>query len=97
MKLHYDPATDMLHISFGRGVEVEGFDLCGGVGIHLDAEENVAGIEIENASARVDLELLQAVAKGQKHSASPNLKDLLLAPEPRTEALTLARTRSRSL
>ena len=25
MKLHYDPATDMLHISFGERLEVEGF------------------------------------------------------------------------
>ena len=92
MKLRYDRKTDMLHISFGNGVEVEGFDLCEGVVVHLDAEEHVAGIEIENASARVDLEELQAVAKGQEHTGSLNRKDVLLAPEPRTESLTPPRS-----
>ena len=53
MKLSYDPTTDMLHISFGQRVEVEGFDLCDGVGVHLDAEENVAGIEIETLQSRL--------------------------------------------
>ncbi len=94
MKLNYDPAADMLHISFGKGAEVEGFDLCDGVVVHLDAEENVAGIEIENASARADLEELQAVAKGQEPPARPNRKDVLLAPEPRTERLTPPRSQA---
>ena len=53
MKLSYDPTTDMLHISFGQRVEVEGFDLCDGVVVHLDAEENVAGIEIETLQSRL--------------------------------------------
>ena len=70
MKLRYDRTTDMLHISFGERVEVEGFDLLDGVVIHLDAEENVAGIEIENASKRVDLQELHAVAKGQQQPAA---------------------------
>ena len=65
MKLRYDRETDMLHISFGQRVEVEGFDLCDGVVVHLDVEENVAGIEIENASEQVDLERLQAVVERQ--------------------------------
>lgn len=62
MKLTYDPTTDMLHIAFGQRTKVEGFDLCDGVVVHLDGEENVAGIEIENASLRVRLEELQVVA-----------------------------------
>lgn len=66
MKLTYDPTTDMLHISFRQRVEVEGFDLCDGVVVHLDAEENVAGIEIENALEQVDLEKLQAVVERQE-------------------------------
>ena len=82
MKLRYDRKTDMLHISFGKGAEVEGFDLWEGVVVHLDADEGVAGIEIENASARVDLEELEAVARGKGRSARPNRKDVLLAPEP---------------
>ncbi len=81
MKLTYDPDTDMLHISFGERVEVEGFDLSDGVVVHLDGAENVAAIEIENASERVDLEELQAVARAQEQSVKPSLKDLLLAPE----------------
>ena len=56
----------MLHISFGQLVEVEGFDLCDGVVIHLDAEENVAGIEIENASEQANLEELKAIAKSRE-------------------------------
>ncbi|MCY3602678.1 MAG: DUF2283 domain-containing protein [Chloroflexi bacterium] len=70
MKLRYDRDTDMLHISFGQRVEVEGFDLCDGVVVHLDAEENVAGIEIENASEQVDLEKLQAVVERQEQLTS---------------------------
>ncbi len=66
MKLRYDRDTDMLHISFGNRPEVEGFDLCDGVVVHLDEEENVAGIEVENASEQVDLEKLQAVVERQE-------------------------------
>ena len=92
MKLRYDHDTDMLHISFGEREEVEAFDLCDGVVVHLDGAENVAGIEIENASERVDLEELQAVARAQEQSVKPSLKDLLLAPEGRTEFLTPPRS-----
>ena len=63
MKLQYDPATDMLHISFGDRAEVEGFDLCEGIAVHLDAEVSVAALEIENASERVNLEELEAIAR----------------------------------
>ena len=44
MKLSYDPTTDMLRISFGERLEVEGFHLCDGIVVHLDAEEEVAGL-----------------------------------------------------
>lgn len=97
MKLHYDPATDMLHISFGERSEVEGFDLCDGIVVHLDAEGDVAALEVEHASQRVGLEGLEALVRHDGPMDAPDLKVLLLAPEPRTEALTLARTRSRSL
>ena len=63
MKLRYYPETDMLHIAFGERLEFEGFDLCEGVTVHLDAEENVAALEIERASERVDLDALEAVAR----------------------------------
>ncbi len=91
MKLSYDPTTDMLRISFGERLEVEGFDLCDGIVVHLDAEGEVAGLEIERASERVDLEYLQAIAGDSGALAKPVLKDALLAPEPRTERLVPAR------
>ena len=92
MKLTYDPTADMLHISFGERVEVEGFDLCDGVVVHLDAAEDVAAIEIKNASEKVDLDGLRAVANQQDSRSSANLKDLLLAPKPRAESLTPPRS-----
>ena len=97
MKLSYDPTTDMLRISFGERLEVEGFHLCDGIVVHLDAEEEVAALEVEHASQRVGLEGLEALVRHDGPMDAPDLKVLLLAPEPRTEALTLARTRSRSL
>ena len=96
MKLHYDPATDMLHISFGERSEVEGFDLCDGIVVHLDAEGDVAALEVERASERVSLEELEDVAQGRLPVGKTDLRELLLAPEPRTESLTPPRDRERS-
>ncbi len=92
MKLRYDRDTDMLHISFGERLEVEGFDLCDGVVVHLDGAENVAAIEIENASKRVDLDGLRTVANQQESEASSSLKDRLLASEGRSESLSRPRS-----
>ena len=92
MKLRYDRDTDMLHISFGEHLEVEGFDLCDGVVVHLDGAENVAAIEIENASKRVDLDGLRTVANQQESEVSSRLKDRLLASEGRSESLSRPRS-----
>ncbi len=91
MKLTYDPTADMLHISFGARVEVESFPLCDGVLVRLDPTSDVAAIQIEGASERVDIQELQAAVRGRERSR-PGLKDLLLAPEPRWEPLTPPRS-----
>lgn len=62
MKLAHDPATDTLALSFGdRGAD-GCIELGPGVTVRLDARGDVAAIEVEGASGRLDLDGLKAVA-----------------------------------
>ena len=61
MKLSHDAETDMLYIDFEDRPSLESFELCDGIVVDLDADEHVVGIEIEDASRKVDIERLRAV------------------------------------
>ena len=58
MKLHYYPETDSLYIDLSEQVSVESREISAGVVLDYDAAGNLAGIDIDNASTKVDLHRL---------------------------------------
>ncbi|MFA0782379.1 DUF2283 domain-containing protein [Fervidibacter sacchari] len=59
MTLHYDRETDMLVIVFRDKPSVESEEIAQGVVLDFDDEGNIVGMEIEDASKRVDLNKLE--------------------------------------
>ena len=64
MKLLYDKNTDSLYIDLEDTAGVDSFEVADGVVIDIDAEGGVAGIDIDHASRRLDLNAL-AVVEGR--------------------------------
>ena len=60
MELRHDAETDMASIVFRRQPSVESFELCEGIVIDIDEDEQVVAIEIEDASAKFDVEEMRA-------------------------------------
>ena len=58
MKLNYYPETDSLYIDLSERVSVESREISEGVVLDYDAAGNLAGIDIDNASTKVDLHRL---------------------------------------
>jgi uncharacterized protein YuzE len=55
MKLNYYPDTDSLYIDLVERPSVESKDISEGIVLDFDAEGNLVGIDIDNASRKVDL------------------------------------------
>ncbi|MBI2319070.1 MAG: DUF2283 domain-containing protein [Betaproteobacteria bacterium] len=55
MKLNYYPDTDSLYIDLSEQTSVESREISEGVVLDYDAEGNLVGIDIDNASAKVQL------------------------------------------
>ena len=64
MKLLYDKSTDSLYIDLEDTTGVDSFEVADGVVIDVNAEGGVAGIDIDHASRRLDLNAL-AVVEGR--------------------------------
>ena len=64
MKLLYDQDTDSLYIDLGEAPGVDSFELADGVVLDINSEGGVAGIDIDHASRRLDLNAL-AVVEGR--------------------------------
>lgn len=62
MKIHYYPETDSLYIELKAGPGAESREVAEGVVIDLDADEAVVGIDIDQASKKLDLSTLETVA-----------------------------------
>lgn len=62
MKLHYYPETDSLYIEFRTGSGSETREVSDGLNVDLDAEGGVLGLDIDNASRRLDLSTLETEA-----------------------------------
>ena len=60
MKVSHDPETDMLYIEVEDRPSLESFELYDGIVIDLDADEHVVGIEVEDASQKLDVEEFRA-------------------------------------
>ena len=58
MKLNYHADTDSLYIDLAERPSVESREVSEGVVLDYDAGGNLVGIDIDNASARVALDLL---------------------------------------
>jgi uncharacterized protein YuzE len=55
MRLKYYPDTDSLYIDLSSRASAESREISEGVVLDYDADGNVVGIDIDNASRKVDL------------------------------------------
>lgn len=55
MKLNYFPETDSLYIDLSEQPSTDSLEISDGVVLDYDAKGNLVGIDIDNASSRVDL------------------------------------------
>ena len=62
MKLHYYPETDSLYVELKAGPGTETREVAGGLNVDLDANGDVVGFDIDNASKRLDLTTLETEA-----------------------------------
>ena len=58
MKLNYYPETDSLYIDLSEKPSVESKEVSEGVVLDYDADGNLVGIDIDNASRKVQLKEL---------------------------------------
>lgn len=69
MKLHYYPETDSLYIELSSAPGAETREIVNGLVVDLDADGNVVGFDIDNASAKFDLSRVETVALPAAHAA----------------------------
>ena len=58
MKLNYHPETDSLYIDLSERPSAESCEISEGVVLDYDAQGNLVGIDIDNASHKVELQKL---------------------------------------
>lgn len=58
MKLNYYPDTDSLYIDLSEKPSVESLEVSEGIVLDYDASGNLVGIDIDNASKKIDLKEL---------------------------------------
>ena len=58
MKINYYPETDSLYIDLSEKTSTESREISKGVVLDYDSEGNLVGIDIDNASAKVQLKEL---------------------------------------
>ena len=62
MKLHYYPETDSLYIELKRTPGAETREIVEGLVVDLDANGDVVGFDIDNASCKLDLSKIETIA-----------------------------------
>jgi uncharacterized protein YuzE len=62
MKLHYYPETDSLYIELKSTPGAETREIVEGLAIDLDANGDVVGFDIDNASRKLDLSKIETIA-----------------------------------
>ena len=70
MKLNYYPETDSLYIDLSERPSTESKEISEGIVLDYDAEGNLVGIDIDNASKKVRLEELTITRIPSQVSAS---------------------------
>jgi uncharacterized protein YuzE len=68
VKLNYHPDTDSLYIDLSRSPSVESREVSEGVVLDYDEDGNLVGIDIDNASRKLDLS--EVVSTHIPHRAS---------------------------
>ena len=58
MRLNYYPETDSLYINLSEQPSVESQEISEGILLDYDAEGRLVGIDIDNASHKIDMEKL---------------------------------------
>jgi uncharacterized protein YuzE len=58
MRLHYYPDTDSLYIDLSEKPSIESLEVSEGVVLDYDASGNLVGIDIDNASKKIELKEL---------------------------------------
>jgi uncharacterized protein YuzE len=58
MKINYYPETDSLYIDLSQKVSADSKEISSGVVVDYDAEGSIVGIDIDNASKKLDLKEL---------------------------------------
>lgn len=56
MKINYHPDTDSLYIDLSSQPSVDSREISDGVVLDYDADGNIAGIDIDHASSKLDIE-----------------------------------------
>ncbi len=67
MIVEYFPEADMLYIRLTDGVSTESEEIIPGIVLDFDAENHLVGIEIEDASSRLNLSRLELRAVPVAH------------------------------
>ena len=62
MKLHYYPETDSLYLELKNSPGIETREIADGLNADLDASGAVVGLDIDRASAKLDLSTLDTGA-----------------------------------
>ena len=61
MKLRYYPETDSLYIELIDKPSVDSQEITDEVVIDFDADGNIVGIDIDNASQKIDMKTVEAI------------------------------------
>jgi uncharacterized protein YuzE len=69
MKLHYYPETDSLYIELKAAPGAETREIVDGLVADFDADGNVVGFDIDNASIKLDLSKVETIALPAAHAA----------------------------
>jgi len=73
MKLKYYPDTDSLYIDLSSKTSTESKEVSSGVVLDYDAKGDLVGIDIDNASRKLDLkDLTLSHIPAEVHIMSPN-------------------------
>jgi uncharacterized protein YuzE len=69
MKLHYYPETDSLYIELNTAPGAETREIVEGLVVDFDAGGNVIGLDIDQASSKLDLSKIETIALPPAHAA----------------------------
>ena len=62
MKLHYYPETDSLYIELKSGPGIEAREIVKGLVVDFDDKGEVVGFDIDHASKKLDLSVIETIA-----------------------------------